>query len=443
MAPTFTFPFFSSTATNINSNATPPSSPTRPPTQPTTLLPTPLRVFKRAPPPQNPPLSPLAPPPPSHASSPSPTRNLHPPHLYPNPSSSTPTLPPSPSPSTYHSALSLPLTTTTTSHTTSTPSLPSSTNTTPKTCTLCTTPLSPLQTYTFPRTAPAVMHKLYRLFPKMLEPTTPTDASGLPRRAPTPTFCGTCFEAIHAAPLPPPPFTSAPITLPIPPSCKACTRELQQFAYQERLRASSVGQNGRYPIRMRKRSTSRQRLLVGNRTHNDNGHDRDGIEGISSYDGPAIIRKFSQGSHRKSILNLKHARATGRRKVSLGMKYPPLPKWMIRPPPKQRRASFKKLPSSSLLADDEHGNQHDDQQQQQQKVVMDDAGVVDSKVRTPKWMEKLPGNHRSGWRKSSGKVVDHGALTKAGLDVGNKGIEGRFVSKGSGRGFLGGRLMVV
>lgn len=57
-------------------------------------------------------------------------------------------------------------------------------DTIPSNCSLCLNPLpSPLLTYTFPRTAPAITARVHRLFPAV---------------EPSPAFCGTCFEAIHA-----------------------------------------------------------------------------------------------------------------------------------------------------------------------------------------------------------------------------------------------------
>ena len=42
------------------------------------------------------------------------------------------------------------------------------------------------------------------------------------------------------SPLPPPSWTSLPITLSVPPSCKACTRELRELAYQERIKKTNL-----------------------------------------------------------------------------------------------------------------------------------------------------------------------------------------------------------
>ncbi|KAK0509921.1 hypothetical protein JMJ35_007315 [Cladonia borealis] len=204
----------------------------------------------------------LVPRPLSIASTPAPSPTQLPriaisPHTFaPAPASIPPTNPASPSPSATSPPPSQPIT--------PTPSLtPLPPTPTTTTCTLCASPLLPLQTYTLPKTAPSLTSKIHTLYP-----TTPT--------TPTPTFCTTCFTTIRAlvlcwscgdpihrpeerigcgwawwhwgcvrcllcrAPLPPPPWTHAPTTLSVPPSCKPCTRELRELAYAERIRKQAL-----------------------------------------------------------------------------------------------------------------------------------------------------------------------------------------------------------
>ncbi|KAL2043192.1 hypothetical protein N7G274_004252 [Stereocaulon virgatum] len=190
-------------------------------------------------------------------------------------------------------------------------------------CSICKDPLSPLQSYSFPKTAPAISLRIHSLCPGI-------DSS--------PTFCATCFEAIRAihvcwgcgedihrreerSPLPPPPWTSKPTTLSVPPSCKACTRELRELAYQERM----------------KKQASTPAARVGHGAESD--------------------RSMS-------------------RKISLGVRYPPLPRWM------------EKLP----------GN----------KSAGKGTGVA------VKWMEKLPGNRKQ--RSGSGSGSGNGRGVASGGD---------------------------
>ena len=469
MAPAFNFSFFRPAATVPNDTTSIHS-----PAPSTTLVPTPLRILKRgdrSPSSNNrPPQSTLAEPAPQRESSTFSDYSFHRPFSYPRDSTST--LPAS----TYHSALSLPLMTISPIATASLTNVSTNVSTTslPPTCSLCTSPVFPLQTYTFPRTAPAVTAKVLRLFPKMKA---------------SPTFCGTCFEAIHAvhlcwgcgdpvhreeervgcgwawwhwgclrclicrvcgfllfvianstsagilghtkmqavtiqridllmrdleqAPLPPPTWTCAPITLPVPPSCKACTRELQHLAYQER-----KGADHHIHIRRRKRTSSQRLLQRSGSDIDDNDNDNDNDNGIDNvYDGPAS-RRISLGT-KQSLLNLR----SNARKVSLGMKYPPLPRWMIRPQPSRASAITTTASASRALAT---GNE----------------GVLQPPAHLPKWMEKLPGN-RKGWRKPSSRMVSGGGVGKAkGAGVAKRGDGGRVVSRGGGRGFWGGRLVV-
>ena len=188
MAPLFHLPYFHSTP-NLpqHRNFTPPPPPTTP-----TLTPGPLRIFKRSSRNASPnvlPLSTLGVPP-AEGSAAS-TGSSSSDHSYipnpPPPSSSSPSHDTSIStfsPSTYHSALSLPITASLTAP--SSPTFINSNNNNNASlppCSLCLNPLPKLQTYSFPQTAPAVTEKVRKLFPRMNE---------------SPVFCGTCFEAIHA-----------------------------------------------------------------------------------------------------------------------------------------------------------------------------------------------------------------------------------------------------
>ena len=177
MAPIFHIPYLRSTP-NLPQNRNFISPPA-----PTALVPGPLRVFKRTSRNASPnvlPLSTLG----EHPAEGSATSDSSSEHSFiPNP-------PASPShnasvsnlsPTTYHSALSLPITASLTAP--STLSLSNGNNASLPPCSLCLSPLSRLQTYSFPQTAPAVTEKVRKLFPRMNE---------------TPIFCGTCFEAIHA-----------------------------------------------------------------------------------------------------------------------------------------------------------------------------------------------------------------------------------------------------
>lgn len=257
-------------------------------------------------------------------------------------------------------------------------------------CDLCLNPLSTLQTYSFPQTAPAVTDRVRRLFPIVSE---------------SPTFCGPCFEAMHAVhicwgcglpiyraeervgcgwawwhwgcvrcllcrvrhpaaepaisraqltrkqtPLPPPPWTEAPITLSTPPSCTACMRELQHLAYRERARKER---------RRHDRTSSRQLL------HSDS---------VGSCDG-ARSRNVSLVARGSSSMPI--------RKASFGVKYPPLPRWM------QRRLS---------VAEGDEGSLIPERWGERRPLV-------------PKWMEKLPGNMK-GLRRRSGRVGSGGGVER-------------------------------
>lgn len=67
--------------------------------------------------------------------------------------------------------------------TTTTPQRTASVSALTANCSICKDPLSPLQSYSFPKTAPAISHRIHSLFPGI-------DSS--------PIFCARCFEAIRA-----------------------------------------------------------------------------------------------------------------------------------------------------------------------------------------------------------------------------------------------------
>ena len=246
------------------------------------------------------------------------------------------------------------------------------------------------------------------------------------------------------APLPPPSWTAQPITLSIPPSCKACTRELQHLAYTERITTKKLTHAAHHQP-----ASSRRHLLNHRSSSNVNvNHIRDGENFL---DGSAS-RKVSLGGGAKHLFG-NNTEGKGR-KISLGMKYPPLPKWMVRPQhqlprprssahvttqPAQKSAKPKEVqvdrPFFALTnASSEDVDDDDD----------DDNDEEKKPPNLPKWMDKLPRN-RKGWRMVSEKQrIDSAGPAGLGVRGISKASGRRVVSGGGGAGrFLGGRVVVV
>lgn len=282
-------------------------------------------------------------------------------------------------------------------------------------CSLCNDPLSTLQIYTFPKTAPAITNRLLTLYPGL---------------KPEPTFCANCFESIHKmhicwgcglrvhrreekvgcgwawwhwgclgcllcrvqplkllhseiilkfqTPLPPPPWTDRPITLPKPPACKACTRSLRELTHIERVRKQADSP-------------------------------------VCAYD--------NDRNRRLNVSTTRTASMSSSRNVSLGVKYPPLPKWMEKLPRAQGSGSIA-LGGNGVYSSNRIGGRKIGESGGVRKlswtkrvtslrrsrtdgVVVGAAGIIEGagsvsrgfvgrRLSMPKWMERSPGNRMKG-----------------------------------------------
>jgi len=117
----------------------------------------------------------------------------------------------------------------------------------------------------------------------------------------------------------------------------------------------------------------------------------DGHDG-RSYDGPTSRKPSLRTPRKPSFVEL---RSDAERKIGLGIKYPPLPKWMVRPlPPAQKVTS---TATTTPIAGAGRGNE-------KRKVIVDAGNEADDegRGRMPRWMEMLPGNRRGGRGKGEG-----------------------------------------
>ena len=127
------------------------------------------------------------------------------------------------------------------------------------------------------------------------------------------------------------------------------------------------------------------------------------------------------------------------RKVGLGIKYPPLPKWMVRPLPPAHNVTIPITTAAGTATAGRDG---------EWKVLLDGGNEADDegRARMPRWMDMLPGNRRGGRGKGEGgrKVGDgRGGERRRGVVSGGvrKGVdlERRVGSRG---GVSGGRSVV-
>jgi len=77
------------------------------------------------------------------------------------------------------------------------------------------------------------------------------------------------------------------------------------------------------------------------------------------------------------------------RKVGLGIKYPPLPKWMVRPLPPAQNVTTPITTAAGTATAGRDG---------EWKVLLDGGNEADDegRARMPRWMDMLPGNRRGG-----------------------------------------------
>lgn len=104
------------------------------------------------------------------------------------------------------------------------------------------------------------------------------------------------------------------------------------------------------------------------------------------YDGPTSRKPSLRTARKPAFVEL---RSDAERKIGLGIKYPPLPKWMVRPlPPAQKVTS---TTTTTPIAGAGRGNE-------KRKVIVDAGNEADDegRGRMPRWMEMLPGNRRGG-----------------------------------------------
>ena len=269
-------------------------------------------------------------------------------------------------------------------------------------CTICRSELNgTLETYAFPKTAPAVIASVQGLYPRLdtnrngrsitdwLKTSTGRkSAYVVPQTSPPPTFCLTCFEDIHAlhicwtcgltvdreeervgygwawwhwgcmscllcrAPVRPPAWTAASITLSDSPACKSCLRELRElmFMEKEKLTVCRRGFSPPWIPDMGLRLGYERSRTAQTRANNHGGNIH--VPGRSrqvSGSGANIIKPSGRGSVTRRQGNWNGRMNWMMRKGEGGiggdgsrrgsqnyrvgaMKYPPLPKWMERSP---------------------------------------------------------------------------------------------------------------
>ena len=270
----------------------------------------------------------------------------------------------------------------------------------PSSCTLCQTELKgTLETYAFPKTAPAVITTIRNLYPALdtnrnnryltygtRSTTLGKSCSTAAQASMPPTFCLTCFEELHAlqicwtcgltvhreeervgygwawwhwgcmscllcrAPVRPPAWTAASITLSDSPACKSCLRELRELVFIE-TRKQSLCRRGFSPPWIPQGDLGVAYSPSRNVGTGVGRHDGSICPPSGSCDlgrSGIVVNSFDSGS---SIQQHKNSRMTwmmrkgeggvGGRGNSIGSRrgsstfnrfgaitYPPLPKWM-------------------------------------------------------------------------------------------------------------------
>ena len=275
-----------------------------------------------------------------------------------------------------------------------------------RSCALCKTELkSTVKTYAFPQTAPAVTAAIKALHPTLetslnnvFSPHSPTSSTPKTRsethfRSNTPlTFCLTCFEGLHAlrlcwtcgktvyrdeervscgwawwhwgcmscllcrAPIAPPAWTEASITLSDSPACKFCLRELKELVFLERRKMNLCRRDFSPPLtpepgqgtglgmgldgsmfakgdnyyHARQRRITRQASGSGTIIVKCRGKGRASpiLPDLRNNNGIKWMTRRGQGSVGGSVRSIK---TRGMNRIG-EMRYPPLPKWMEKLP---------------------------------------------------------------------------------------------------------------